>query len=248
MKKVIFRIVIGLVSILAFESCSSKVDEPKVESNEGMSELVVQSKEFGAMHNDCLNYVLDNLKNIAIMSRSQSLTAQQIKELTKQYANMYAHENMVNSRTSGNVISEDVSYEEEIDIPKFESQMTAEELAFVKKCIELKANNESLSPLMSEVENSNLAEINKVAVMNFIATLEASTEYWNEFADDWIAFLSENLSEYELVSRGGSIDVGQVAFADAYYAWWGTLGSGMNLAVGACIGAVGSGCSVLNQL
>ncbi len=116
-------------------------------------------------------------------------------------------------------------------------------------CIE-REQPQMIENLLVEAANSELPDDHKEAVMNFLATLQASEIYWEENNEDWREFLRENLSaeDYDIFKLDDpNVPYAHIVFADAYYMWWGTLGSGCNFGIGICCGAVGSFCAYLNS-
>ncbi len=232
-------------------SCSNQEDPANQESNHTQSELIEKSKQFASLHNECIKNVLSELKTSSIAHKHTSVSSvrSNVFLITDNYI-QGKHSHVRNTQTNicyNDTIKDIVSQ----DIPSIRNIMTTTEIAYVERSMVLYETDKSLDNLMIEVEKSDLPHQNKEAILNFMTTLEASSEYWEAEGEEWIDFLEKNLPEEELqkftfYDKAGKIQWKQVAFADAYYGWFGTVSTGGNLIVGAGAAAAGSIFSALN--
>lgn len=233
-------------------SCANN-NEPALPSNtQDKTVLIEKSKQFATFHNECIKNTLSSLsssQNRQNHITSFSIINSEVYLITDNYIN-----GKLSRARNTEVIA---SYNDTIknitshDVTAIRNDMTPVEIAFVDHSITLYEKGEALDRLMIDVEQSDLPITNKEAILNFMSTLEASSEYWEAEGEEWIEFLENNLPEEELqkfsfYDKKGKIQWKQVAFADAYYGWFGTVSTGGNLIVGAGAAAAGSIFSALN--
>lgn len=94
--------------------------------------------------------------------------------------------------------------------------------------------NVDIDTLLQEVSTDpQLQAINKQAVICYITTYVASSEYWQEHYTDWAEIL-------DLTQTRTRFNWKNAAVADALYGYQGLLFSGFNLMMGGASAAVGS--------
>lgn len=236
---------ISVLSIFATISCSN--EETPTVSNE-TNALISKARRVGDMHNQLLNEVLTNLNGQS--SRSGVQTLSDIHDYALSYI---AQRSIATSSRSETVLSENQQIIRDLtakEVPAIRQEMSVKEIEFVDRAIysiEMQ-QQQAIDTLLIEAAESDLPTLHKEAVMNFLATLQASEIYWDGNEEDWVEYLRTNLSaeDFEAFQLDTNARASQIAFADAYYMWWGTLGSGCNITVGVCCGAFGSLCTFLN--
>lgn len=228
----IFAISISIIST----GCSN--EENVIDSSD--TDLLSNSKFAAQQHNECLTYILEGIKSNG--TRSSEYSTEKLRELTIEYASAYLCHKQEISRAEADKTLETIDFNPDKDINLFYMQMNDMERDFVSRAIEIVSSGSDIESLLVEVSNCSLPKNHIVSVLNFISTLDASKKYWEVNIESWDALTDT----YTNLSRSPSADEClQVAAADAYYMWWGSLGTG-NPVSGACIGAVGSALTALN--
>lgn len=252
-KSFLFVITLTLAMATIAHSCSSDDETPSPQTNQPTSTLIEKSKLFASLHNECIRKTLSDLNSTTIKSGqiTPSLIHSNILIFTDNYISE-KHSFLRNTNTNicyidtiKSITSNGISF--------IRNNMSDTEIVYVDQGMTLLETGEPLDLLMIDVEQSKLPEQNKEAILNFLSTLEASSEYWEAEGEEWIEFLENNLPDEELQNftffdKKGKIQWKQVAFADAYYGWFGTVSTGGNLIVGAGAAAAGSIFSALNFL
>ncbi|MCM1521945.1 MAG: hypothetical protein NC039_04760 [Muribaculaceae bacterium] len=205
---------------------------------------IISARQIGKYHNQLINQTISSL-NLR-ESRTGNKTIKSIKteifqEIVTTCQNKYGL-----SDTDLNNLGR-IAY---TNIDSIRSNCTEFETNIVEMCNKHILDNVPFDDIYDYIEETELIESQKEALTAFVSTLESSTEYWATSRDDFFRYISGNLDENLLAE---SLDIqyrnirwGDVAFSDAYYAWYGFVSSGCNVYV--CVGAsaVGSAFAVLN--
>lgn len=252
-KKSSLIVVAFTIVIATIISCSNN-DEPIMPSaDQSTPALIEKSKHFASLHNECIRKTLSELNTSFI--HSNHITPASIHSNILLIMDSYISEKHTYLRniSTNTCYIDTISSITSTDISFIRESMSDTEIIYIDQGMTLLEAGEPLELLMIDVEQSELPEQNKEAILNFLSTLEASSEYWEQEGDEWIEFLENNLPEEELqkfsfFDKKGKIQWKQIAFADAYYGWFGTVSTGGNLIVGAGAAAAGSIFSALNFL
>lgn len=92
-------------------------------------------------------------------------------------------------------------------------------------------------PLQKVASDQNIPEINRMAVICFMTTFDASSEYWNSNSEVWLKLVGKPATSTRVRIE---INFREIAFADAWWGYQGLLSSGLNPYVGGGAAAAGS--------
>ena len=225
MKRKLFFFATLVLSFLVV-SCSNE-DQSVISVEKEQSELIKIGYTFGKIHNECLAHVY------ARISETNTRVTIDDKGLRE---TIIAHINeFVASNVSTRSTDIDVSQIDTISIAEIRASLTDKEEYYIGKAITLQ-RDPALDELLDLVDgDTELPEKNKLAVICFITTLKASTEYWDEHLDEWMELF--NIPR----TRGWK----EVAFADAWWGYQGMISSGLNPWIGGGTAALASGATLL---
>lgn len=218
----VFVIMIGAF----FSSCTNENETvtPKNNSNE----LVDYGMEFASMHNDCLAYIHQGLSS----AKTRGNVTTDMKEMVISIANTYISQHC-STRTTSESITQDMF---STTIEDIQASLSPKEKEYIEKA--LSNQTESFENLIKEVAlDLDLPELNRQAVICFITTYQASSQYWAEHSSEWAELLNKPQTR---------ISFGSVALADAWWGYQGLMSSGLNPWVGGGAAAVGSACACLH--
>lgn len=200
------------------------------------------------MHNQLLNETLTNLKQHSSRSGEQTLS-----DISDNALSYMIQRSIANTSRSEILLEEKQQIIRDLtnkEVPAIRQEMSEREIEFIDRAIySVEQHQQAIDALLIEAAESDLPELHKEAVMNFLATLQSSEIYWEENDENWTEYLRTHLSQDDFEAfklDDPNVPLMQVAFADAYYIWWGTLNSGCNMGIGLCCGAVGSLFTYLN--
>ncbi|EJX01584.1 hypothetical protein EVA_10312 [gut metagenome] len=121
-------------------------------------------------------------------------------------------------------------------IEDIQASLSPKEKEYIEKA--LYNQTETFENLIKEVAlDLDLPELNRQAVICFITTYQASSQYWAEHSSEWEDLLNKSQTR---------VSFGSVVFADAWWAYQGLMSSGLNPWVGGGAAAVGSACACLH--
>lgn len=218
----VFVIMIGAL----FSSCTNENETatPQIESNE----LINYGMEFASIHNDCLAYICQGLNS----AKTRGSVTTDMEEMVISIANMYISKHS-STRTTSEPITQDMFSTTIEDIQKV---LSPKEKEYIEKALSNQTG--SFESLIKEVAfDLDLPEINRQAVICFITTYQASSQYWTEHSSEWEELLNKPQTRVSFAS---------VAFADAWWGYQGLMSSGLNPWVGGGAAAVGSACAFLH--
>lgn len=216
----VFVVMIGVL----FSSCTNETETPQSESNEQIN----YGMEFASIHNDCLAYIHQGLNS----AKTRGSITTDMEEMVISIANMYIAKHS-STRTTLDPLTLDMFSTTIEDIQK---TLSPKEKEYIEKV--LSNQTVSFESLIKEVAlDLDLPEINRQAVICFITTYQASSQYWTEHSSEWEELLNKPQTRVSFAS---------VAFADAWWGYQGLMSSGLNLWVGGGAAAVGSACAFLH--
>lgn len=214
------------VLIIFFTACSSNLEEhPLLQGNE----FVASGKEFAIIHNECLMNIYNSLTSSKTRNSANCGFSKSDIILV---ANQYIAQHLSDTRaaTDSVYISEE-TFNKTID--DIRNQMSESELNYVERVL---SDAESNNLIIEEIINDgNITDSNKKAIICFVTTYEASSEYWQQNIEEW----KNNIANTP-TTRSVEFNWKEVATADAYWGYTGMLSSGLNLWVGGGAAAVGS--------
>lgn len=216
----VFVVMIGVL----FSSCTNEKETPQSESNE----LINYGMEFASIHNDCLAYIYQGLNS----AKTRGSVATDMEEMVLSLANMYISKNS-STRTTSEPLTQNMFSATIEDIQK---KLSPKEKEYIEPIL----SNQTIDfdNLIKEVAlDLDLPEINRQAVICFITTYQASSQYWAEHVSEWKELISKPQTRVSFAS---------VAFADAWWGYQGLMSSGLNPWVGGGAAAVGSACAFLH--
>lgn len=227
MKKILISISIFVLTMgLFFSSCSNE-SETTIPQNES-NEMINYGMEFASIHNDCLAYIYQELGS----AKTRGNVAVDMKEMVISIANMYISTHGSTRSTSEPLTPEMLS----TTIEDIQESLLPKEKEYIEKALscEPELYNELINEIISDLE---LPEINRQAVICFITTYQASSQYWDEHSSEW----------EELIERPATrVSFASVVFADAWWGYQGLMSSALNPWVGGGAAAVGSACAFLH--
>lgn len=216
----VFVVMIGVL----FSSCTNEKETPQSESNE----LINYGMEFASIHNDCLAYIYQGLNS----AKTRGSVATDMEEMVLSLANMYISKHS-STRTTSEPLTQNMFSATIEDIQK---KLSPKEKEYIEPIL----SNQTIDfdNLIKEVAlDLDLPEINRQAVICFITTYQASSQYWAEHVSEWKELISKPQTRVSFAS---------VAFADAWWGYQGVMSSGLNPWVGGGAAAVGSACAFLH--
>lgn len=216
----VFVVMIGVL----FSSCTNEKETPQSESNE----LINYGMEFASIHNDCLAYIYQGLNS----AKTRGSVATDMEEMVLSLANMYISKNS-STRTTSEPLTQNMF---SATIEGIQKKLSPKEKEYIEPIL----SNQTIDfdNLIKEVAlDLDLPEINRQAVICFITTYQASSQYWAEHVSEWKELISKPQTRVSFAS---------VAFADAWWGYQGLMSSGLNPWVGGGAAAVGSACAFLH--
>lgn len=207
-------------------SCTNENETANPQSES--KELINYGMEFASIHNDCLAYIHQGLTT----AKTRGCVATNMEEKILSIANMYISEHCLTKTTSESLTQDMFS----ATIEDIQNKLSPKEKEYIEKA--LSNQTFSFESLIKEVAlDLELSEVSRQAVICFITTYQASSQYWNEHSSEWDELLNKPQTR---------ATVADVAFADAWWGYQGFMSSGLNLWVGGGLAAVGSACAFLN--
>ena len=215
--------------ILFITACSNDFINTPLSANED-SKLIEYGKTFANIHNEGLDAIYTKLAN-NIQTRVEKNISQEkiIEEATDSFINQHS----ATSRTVGNT-NIDYSIYKTTTINDIKKRMSPKERQYVEAI--LIDDSEADYLLKAIVNDTTLSVQKRQAVICFITTYKASSEYWDKHYNEWLELLSTNKEQ----TRSIHFNWKEVAIADAYWGYTGMLSSGLNPWVGGGSAAVGS--------
>jgi len=209
-----------------FSSCTNEneVTIPQNESNE----LIDYGMEFASIHNDCLAYIYRGLNS----TKTRGHVVADMEERVISIANMY-----ISTHSSTRTVSESLTQEMfSMTIEDIQESLSPKEKTYIERA--LSSQEVSSENLIKEIASDlELPEINRQAVICFITTYQASSQYWTEHTSEWEKLLDIPQTR---------VSWANVAFADAWWGYQGLMSSALNPWVGGGAAAVGSACAFLH--
>lgn len=224
MKTSIYSVFVCCLVAFAF-SCS---ESSNIGSVIEKSKFIEQGKELAAIHNECLANIyvdLATLKTRAAISSEEKLKDAIISSVNRTIINCYPE-----TRSSGEIPEIKMS-DLDITIDEIKSGLSEKERYYVEAAISLNGSSSVENLLIRVDSDKELSNNRKQAVICFITTFEASTEYWDKHMNEWLEL-------FDKVQTRASLK--QVALADAWWGFQGMLMSGMNPIAGGGMAAVAS--------
>lgn len=212
---------------MAFFSCSQHVEDNSGDVQEN-SDMVQQAKTFASMHNECLDYIYEDV--IKTMTRGAS-SKDVVENAVEQSVNDYVSLHMPTTKSEEDLVKLSEFYS--ITLDQIENQVSEAEMVYISKAITLGPNNISDDFLRDISIDTNIPANKRAAVICFITTYQASYLYWSENLQDWDLGFKENQTRIDIDEQ----KVKSVLFADAWWGYQGLAASGLNPIVG--IGAAG---------
>ncbi len=217
--------VLAISIMIAYTACSN---DESVRIQE-QSHLIKVGKEFAKIHNECLAYVYKDLTSAK--TRTSLKNEMDVKQLFVSSINRYITQNTTR------VISEEDApiklSDYNLSIDDIAKTLSEKETYYVNKA--LMSERTSIETLLKEVDlDTELKKENKQAVITFITTLQASSEYWEQHLGEWNELFNKPQTR---------ASVKEVAIADAWWGYQGLMSSGLNLLVGGGAAALASACA-----
>ena len=196
-----------------FSSCTNE-NEATIPQNEA-NELIDYGMEFASIHNDCLAYIYQGLNS----TKTRGYVAANMKEMVIPIANMY-----ISTHSSTRAVSESLTQEMfSMTIEDIQESLSPREKIYIERA--LSSQDISSENLIKEIASDlELPEINRQAVICFITTYQASSQYWAEHTSEWKELL-DNIPQ-------ARVSWTDVAFADAWWGYQGLMSSALTPWVG----------------
>lgn len=227
-KTLLLLITVITISLMA---CSNDSESTSRNADQS-SEMIEKGNLFATIHNNGLDAIYRKLNENKSITRTVSTNAS-IIQLIKDAMNSFINQHQPLSRAAGQEI--DYSMFETKTIDDIENSMSPKERLYVKNAI---SGNVTSEDILKEVSNDTTLSIERrQAIICFITTYKASSEYWNTHYEEWEDLTSKNEVP---VSKSIHFNWKDVAIADAYWGYTGMLSSGLNPWVGGGAAAVGS--------
>lgn len=209
-----------LLSIIGI-SCSQQERTSKT-LDPNQSNLIKAGEDFAFSHNACLAYIFSDLTETK--TRAISFNSEELRNVIIESANNYI---ALNNEFEQKIKDEDFK----ITIEEIKHNVSAKELFYIEEAIDTK-DKESLYALIEDVESDyGIDEDRKLAIICFITTLDASTQYWNKHLQEW----------FKLINRPQTrASIENIALADAWWGFQGMLMSGLNPIAGGGMAAIAS--------
>lgn len=222
-RRIIFvlSVVLILLSIIGI-SCSQQESALQEAQEQNQSDLIKTGKDFAFTHNECLSHILKDLSKIK--TRTTFSNTEELRNIIIKSANNYIAMNNENKHKIENA-------DFKITIEEIKNSISVRELFYIEKAISIK-DKESVSTLITKVESDNdIDEDKKLAIICFITTFNASTEYWNKYLGEWFQLIDKPQTRASIEN---------IALADAWWGFQGMLMSGLNPIAGGGMAAVAS--------
>lgn len=228
MKKHYFYSFIVILTIVFNYACSN---EQKFPEQNSQNELISLGMRLAKIHNECLEKIFNDF-NLSTRNAIE-LESEEIKDRIVMSINDYL--SSINQAQTRNTDVNKVHLTDyNMTIEEIEKTLSEKEKYYIDKAL---SHDIQLDVLLNQVcADDVLEENNKQAVIGFITTLEASTEYWNEHLDEWYEYFGKPQSRASLET---------VAVADAWWAYQGLMSSGLNIIVGGGAAALASACTAI---
>lgn len=228
MKKHYFYSFIVILTIVFNYACSN---EQKFPEQNSQNELISLGMRLAKIHNECLENIFNDF-NLSTRNAIE-LESEEIKDRIVMSINDYL--SSINQAQTRNTDVNKVHLTDyNMTIEEIEKTLSEKEKYYIDKAL---SHDIQLDVLLNQVcADDMLEENNKQAVIGFITTLEASTEYWNEHLDEWYEYFGKPQSRASLET---------VAVADAWWAYQGLMSSGLNIIVGGGAAALASACTAI---
>lgn len=228
MKKHYLFSFIVILTIAFNYACSNEQQFPKQDSQ---NELISSGMQLAKIHNECLKKIFNDFE---LSTRNAiDLEPEEIKENIIMSINDYLSSiNQVQARNTD--VNKIYLTDYNMTIEEIAKTLSEKEKYYIDKAL---SHDIQLEILLNQVcADDMMEEDNKQAVIGFITTLEASTEYWNEHLDEWYEYFGKPQSRASLET---------VAVADAWWAYQGLMSSGLNIIVGGGAAALASACTAI---
>jgi len=192
-----------------------------------VSDIVDTGKTFAMIHNECLASIYDSLAK-ENKTRSIDLDTQDFKDHITSLTTKYIKANVPQTRNSNLEIDYSVLDMSTSDIM---DNMSEKEIGYINEAME---EGVDIEELMIKVSNDETLQTeNKQAVICFISTYQASSEYWKQHIDEWMNLLGNNTTRAGFHWRNAAI-------ADAMFGYQAMLMTGFNIYISGGVAAAGS--------
>lgn len=212
-----------LVMSISLFSCSNDLSFSDNQENnlkklsKSQKNIIEYADNFGKVHNEGVAFILE-----AATSETKSMNLPFNPEDTKSFV-FSILDKFVNKTTKSYVEIEE--YYEELTNEDIRMLMSKRELLYVDEALANYYSPNKLDNLIIDVvSDKELSESQMYATATFISTLKYSAEYWSNNLNQW----NETFKK-----PGTKASWENVITADAFYGWWGTVGTGGNVAIGA---------------
>lgn len=222
MKKINYLVLL-LAAVTVF-ACSNETEKSETSAS---NEMIVNGKTLATIHNECLANIYDSLTTQK-KTRAMDLHSDTFKARVISLATEYISKHTSNTRADGFDADFSVLDMSTSDIM---NNMSDRELYYINETLESGTNIEDL--LLKASNDEMLQPINKQAVISYITTFAASSEYWNLHIDEWAELFNAEKTRASFSWRDAAV-------ADAFYGYQTMLMSGFNLYVSGGVAAVGS--------
>ncbi len=228
MKKSYFYGFVVILTIALNYACSN---EQKLPEQNSQNELISLGMQLAEIHNECLEKIFNDF-NLSTRNVIE-LETEEIKERIVTSINDYLSQ-IGQVQTRNTDVNKVYLTDYNMTIEEIEKTLSEKEKYYIDKAL---SHDIQLDALLNQVcADDMMEENNKQAVIGFITTLEASTEYWNEHLDEWYEYFGKPQSRASLEA---------VAVADAWWAYQGLMSSGLNIIVGGGAAALASACTAI---
>ena len=220
-----FYLYLSLICLSTLLICCSN-DDTKIEEEQPINEFITNGKNFALIHNECLSYMFEKLKN---QKKTKAITfgSTDFTNAIVTLANAFIDEKSSTTRADEKITNE--QYEQSLE--EIRSNIPQTDMKYINM---VSNENVDIDTLLQEVSTDpQLQAINKQAVICYITTYVASSEYWQEHYTDWAEILDLTLTRTRFNWKNAAV-------ADALYGYQGLLFSGFNLMMGGASAAVGS--------
>lgn len=228
MKKIFFVAAILLAAIVWACSTETEKNESLVEN-----EMIAKGKKLGSIHNDGLAAVYKGLEALqTTRSEKISFDSPTFRQDVVDLANEYIKEHS-DILVSGDELIDVSLYD--MSISEIRAKMSDRELFYVDATLDESSDKDEL--LKQVLDDKELDNDKKQAVICFITTYQASSEYWSQNMDDWLDLTGLQKTRLKWSWR-------DAVSSDAYWGYTGMLMS-FNLYVA---GGVALGGSIMGGL
>lgn len=220
-----------LVSII---SCSNNSDlKLNIDNHHHELSIIEYSELFGNTHNECLDYIHNELNRFPIQDKSLKYdNLQRIVKIANDFYHIKQSENpQLKSDGFQEITLEEIDTMSIDKINTYTSEIEKEYIKLIEDKVNLPDWDVNIDSILDEITiDDRLTSDQKYQLGVFIVTAKKSYQYW----------IMNNLDNKSIDINPRVKSAGAVVLADAYYGWWFTLGSGGNLLFGGAAAAIAS--------